>query len=154
MPRALSPSRLSHLQALGGPHKRPHFSSAVVSVSPRCRLTSNIRVRCVSKSVGGGKFYLVKGTVCDVLTPHECVVQFDGGKIVEGVLDRQLETVVPKGSGRIAVVGGRLKGQRGKMVAKVDGGEAASVQLTSDFSMHTLQLDLIAEYVGPLDEYD
>lgn len=96
----------------------------------------------------------MKGTICDVVTPHECTVQFDGGKIIEGVADRHLETVVPKGSGRVVLVGGRHKGQRGKMMAKVDGGEAASVQLTTDFSMHTVSLDHIAEYVGPLDELD
>lgn len=108
----------------------------------------------MSKSAGGGAFYLVKGTVCDVVTPHECSIRFDNGKLADGISDRQLETVVPKGSGRVQVVGGRLKGQRGKMVAKVDGGEAASVQLTSDFSMHTLPLDHIAEYVGPHDDFD
>jgi G patch domain/KOW motif-containing protein len=94
---------------------------------------------------------LKKGVVVDVLTPRECVVEInDSGEVLSGVPQRVLETALPKRGGRVAVVLGPKKGQRGKLLDKK--GEAASVQLSEDFTVQNFTLDQIAEYVG--DEED
>jgi G patch domain/KOW motif-containing protein len=114
-------------------------------------LQGNTRVRIVSKSFEGGRLYLKKGVVVDVLTPRECVVEInDSGEVLNGVPQRVLETALPKRGGRVAVVLGPHKGQRGKLLDKK--GEAASVQLSEDFTVQNFTLDQIAEYVG--DEED
>jgi len=114
-------------------------------------LQGNTRVRIVSKSFEGGRLYLKKGVVVDVLTPRECVVEInDSGEVLSGVPQRVLETALPKRGGRVAVVLGPKKGQRGKLLDKK--GEAASVQLSEDFNVQNFTLDQIAEYVG--DEED
>ena len=60
-------------------------------------LQGNTRVRIVSKSFEGGRLYLKKGVVVDVLTPRECVVEInDSGEVLSGVPQRVLETALPK----------------------------------------------------------
>ena len=82
-------------------------------------LQGNTRVRIVSKSFEGGRLYLKKGVVVDVLTPRECVVEInDSGEVLNGVPQRVLETALPKRGGRVAVVLGPHKGQRGKLLDK------------------------------------
>jgi G patch domain/KOW motif-containing protein len=114
-------------------------------------LQGNTRVRIVSKSFEGGRLYLKKCVVVDVLNPRECVVEIiDSGEVLTGVPQRVLETALPKRGGRVAVLVGPKAGQRGKLVDK--NGEAASVQLSEDFTVHNFSLDHIAEYVGEEDD--
>tara|TARA_B110000977_G_scaffold53537_2_gene72806 strand:- start:306 stop:1757 length:1452 start_codon:yes stop_codon:yes gene_type:complete len=114
-------------------------------------LRGNTRVRIVSKSFENGRLYLKKCTVVDVLTPRECVLEIaESGEVLTGVPQRVLETALPKRGGRVAVLMGPKAGQRGKMLDKK--GEAASVQLSDDFTIHNFKLEHIAEYVG--DEED
>jgi G patch domain/KOW motif-containing protein len=118
-------------------------------------LTPHVRVRVVSQRLAGGAHYLKKGTVVDVLSPGVCMLQLDdGGGLLDTVPQRCLETLLPKRAGRVAVVAGRYRGQRAKMLSRDSAGGTANVQLHADFSMHTLPLDAIAEYVGPHDELD
>jgi G patch domain/KOW motif-containing protein len=63
-----------------------------------------------------------------------------------------LETALPKRGGRVAVLAGAHRGKRGKLLEK--SGDAGSVQLNDDFSVHSLSLDAIAEYTGAIDEED
>mmetsp|Transcript_14895 Transcript_14895/g.36013 ORF Transcript_14895/g.36013 Transcript_14895/m.36013 type:complete len:489 (-) Transcript_14895:1573-3039(-) len=115
-------------------------------------LYPGIRVRIVSKSFLGGRHYLKKAVVADVLSPRECVLELEGGEALSNVPQRALETALPKRGGRIAILQGPFRGQRGKMLDK--SGEAASVQLNEDFSIHNFSLDAIAEYTGVADEND
>lgn len=117
---------------------------------PRAWLYSNIRVRIVSKSFQGGRLYLKKAVVADVLSPRECVLELEGGEVLSNVSQRVLETALPKRGERVMILQGPFRGQRGKMLDKK--GEAASVQLNEDFSLHNFTLDAIAEYTG--DEQD
>jgi G patch domain/KOW motif-containing protein len=113
-------------------------------------LYGGIRVRIVSKSFQGGRLYLKKAMVVDVLSPRECVLELEGGEVLSHVSQRVLETALPKRGGRVMVLNGQFRGQRGKLLDKK--GEAASVQLIEDFSLHNFKLDEIAEYTG--DEVD
>jgi G patch domain/KOW motif-containing protein len=122
-------------------------------------LAPHIRVRCVSRRLGNGAHYLRKGTVVDVLAPGVCMLRLDaddsaGTSLLEDVPQRALETLVPKRAGRVTVVSGRHRGTRAKMLSRDADAGTAHVQLCTDFSMHTLPLDAIAEYVGPADEHD
>jgi len=66
----------------------------------------------------GGRLYLKKAVVVDVLTPRECVVEVEGGEVLSDVPQRVLETALPKRGGRVAVLNGPFRGQRGKMLDK------------------------------------
>ncbi len=57
----------------------------------------------------GGRLYLKKGEVTDVMSPTRCSLRLEGsGESVDANQD-QLETVVPKKEGaRVLVVSGRL----------------------------------------------
>ena len=113
---------------------------------PKPWLYPNIRVRIVSKSFQGGRLYLKKAVVADVLSPRECVLELEGGEVMNNVPQRVLETALPKRGGRVTVLQGPFRGQRGTMLDKK--GEAASVQLVEDFSLHNFMLDAIAEHTG------
>ena len=110
------------------------------------RSFASTRVRIVSKSFQGGKYYLKKASVIDVLTPRTCVLQLEGGEVLTDVPQRALETALPKRGGAVTVLAGEHRGQRGTMLDKK--GETAAVQLTEDLSVHKICLDHIAEYTG------
>ena len=111
-----------------------------------------IRVRIVSKSFQSGRLYLKKAVVVDVVSPRECTLELENGEVLSNVPQRALETALPKRGGRVAVLAGAHRGKRGKLLEK--SGDAGSVQLNDDFSVHSLSLDAIAEYTGAIDEED
>lgn len=76
----------------------------------------------------------------------------DSGRVVSDVAQRCLETSLPKAGGRVLVVLGEHRGQRGKLIER--GSEKGTVQLNSDFSYHELPLESIAEYCGAHDNDD
>ncbi len=75
-------------------------------------------------------------------------LQYDLGQLARTKQPKQrvLETALPKRGGRVLGLQGPFRGQRGKMLDKK--GEAASVQLNEDFSLHNFKLDALAEYVA------
>lgn len=112
---------------------------------------ADIRVRVVSKSFEGGRLYLKKASVADVTAPRECVIELsETGEVLSRVPQRALETALPKRGGRVVVLAGERRGQRGKLLDKK--GEAASVQLAEDLAVQNFRLDDIAEYTG--EEHD
>tara|TARA_B100000405_G_scaffold283577_1_gene229239 strand:+ start:3856 stop:5337 length:1482 start_codon:yes stop_codon:yes gene_type:complete len=113
-------------------------------------LFASTRVRIVSKSFQGGKYYLKKASVVDVLTPRTCALQLEGGEVLTDVPQRALETALPKRGGAVVVLVGEHRGQRGTMLDKK--GEVAAVQLSEELSVHKISLDHIAEYTGALED--
>ena len=104
----------------------------------------------MSKSFQGGKYYLKKASVVDVLTPRTCALQLEGGEVLTDVPQRALETALPKRGGAVVVLVGEHRGQRGTMLDKK--GEVAAVQLSEELSVHKISLDHIAEYTGALED--
>uniref|UniRef100_A0A8C3UVJ3 G-patch domain and KOW motifs-containing protein n=1 Tax=Catharus ustulatus TaxID=91951 RepID=A0A8C3UVJ3_CATUS len=75
-------------------------------------LRRDLRVRCVDRSFRGGVFYNCKMQIEDLLAPDTCVCRTDDGRLVEGLPEASLETVVPRGgSERVMVVLGEHAGQ-------------------------------------------
>jgi len=117
-------------------------------------LTTYIRVRIVDKRLGRGKLYLKKGTVVDVHGPRSCDLRVDETReTVQGVSEKQLETLVPKTEGTpVIVLRGPLKWQKAKLLQRNTKTNAAAIQMASDFSIERLCLDDISEYVGPSED--
>ena len=90
----------------------------------------------------------------DVPQPTSCsIVVAETCEKLSGVLQSQLETVVPKEERRrVLVVLGRFRGQRAKLLRRDPQAGTAVVQLTADYSAQELSFDEVAEYVGPLGE--
>ena len=122
---------------------------AVAADTSRPWLTPRVRVRVVSQRLNGGAHYLKKGVIIDVVTPTECTIQLDdGGKLVDNVPQRALETVLPKAKGApLCVVAGRFRGQHATLVGKDTGAGNAHVCLELDLSVVTVSLDEVAEFV-------
>lgn len=118
-------------------------------------LAPHIRVRIVSTSLRGGALYRKKALVVDCESPTVCSLRLDdGGSLLDGVAQGDLETAPPRKQGRVAVVAGRWRGSRGKMLSRDNASQTAAVQLNASFQLVTLGFDDIAEYAGEADEHD
>lgn len=84
--------------------------------------------------------------------PCRCSVVLDSGRVIGDVAQRQLETSLPKPGGRVVVVLGQNRGERGKLIERSS--DTGTVQLNTDFSLQKLPLDCIAEYCGVHDDED
>ncbi|KAL3685499.1 hypothetical protein R1sor_003521 [Riccia sorocarpa] len=117
-------------------------------------LRSRIRVRVISKTLNGGKLYLKKGVIVDVISPKECDILMDESReIIQAVKQEQVETALPKKGGRVMVVGGRdYRGKLGKLIER--GTEKGVVQLEESFQIETMDLDHLAEYTADSHELD
>lgn len=123
-------------------------SKSSSSASQECWLRPNIMVRIVSKSFHGAKYYNKKVLVMDVVSRDECVVQIEGGRIVEGVKQSMLETVLPADGGPVIIVRGKRKNQCGTLYQRNRRDETVSVQLNEDMEIVTLSMDDVAQFVG------
>lgn len=123
-------------------------------------LVPSIRVRIISKTFEKGRYYLKKGYIVDVPMPsHADVVVRDsddseGGKLIKKMSKRDLETVLPKPGGRILVLRGKHRGERGKLLEKNNREGWAQIQLQESFKIVTKNMDDVAEYVGAMDDLD
>jgi G patch domain/KOW motif-containing protein len=116
-------------------------------------LRSHIRVRIISKDFKGGKLYLKKGRVIDVVDPTTCDLLLDeNGMVVQGVKQDVLETAIPKRGGAILVVQGKHRGVLGKLMERDSDKGIGVVQKEDTYEMLTLSLDHIAEFVGDPNE--
>ncbi|KAK9716076.1 hypothetical protein RND81_06G209700 [Saponaria officinalis] len=112
-------------------------------------LMSHIKVRVISKELKGGRYYLKKGEVVDVIGPGICDISMDEGKeIVRGVDQDILETALPRRGGFVIVLLGKHKGVYGKLVEKDSEKETGIVQDADTLEMFDVRLEQIAEYLG------
>eukprot|EP00048_Salpingoeca_helianthica_P012250 m.176872 g.176872 ORF g.176872 m.176872 type:complete len:536 (+) comp15345_c5_seq27:1032-2639(+) len=115
----------------------------------------NLRVRMVSEKYAGGAYYNKKVVVRDVPAPGECVCMTDNGKYLEGVREKDLETVVPRDADALVmVVRGPGRGSRGKLIQRLLDKEQVVVQLAGEGAARTFGLDDVCEYVGERTEED
>ncbi|XP_058684597.1 LOW QUALITY PROTEIN: G-patch domain and KOW motifs-containing protein-like [Poecile atricapillus] len=130
-------------QPRGAPPVPPHW------------LHRDLRVRCVDRAFRGGRFYNCKMQIEDLLAPDTCVCRTDDGRLVEGLREASLETVVPRGSSdRVMVVLGEHKGKVGRILEREPERGRALVQLGRDAAPQVLPLpyDSICHYLGGSDD--
>ena len=83
-----------------------------------------------------------------IVDPYRFTVKMDDGKLLEGVRERQVETVLPKRpGGRLVVVRGQHKGARGTLIERNRSANEVAVLLEEDQVAFTCGPDDAAELV-------
>jgi len=110
----------------------------------------HIRVRVISKKLGGGCYYNKKGRVEDVTSQTTFILVMDSGQLIENVHQPEVETVIPKTGGRVVILAANRdhKGEVGKLMDRSTKKATALVQLDSDLSVVKFSFDHIAEYLA------
>lgn len=112
-------------------------------------LKSHIRVRIISKSLAGGRLYLKKGQVVDVVGPYMCDIAMDESKeLIQGVEQELLETALPRRGGPVLVLYGRHKGVYGNLVERDLDREMGVVRDADSQELLDVKLEQVAEYMG------
>ncbi|XP_011018394.1 PREDICTED: protein MOS2-like [Populus euphratica] len=112
-------------------------------------LRSHIRVRIITKDLKGGKLYLKKGEVVDVVGPYKCDVSMDESReLVQGVDQDLLENALPRRGGPVLVLYGKHRGAYGNLVQRDMDREVGVVQDYGSHELLNVKLEQIAEYVG------
>ncbi|KAL2768750.1 G-patch domain and KOW motifs-containing protein [Daubentonia madagascariensis] len=115
-------------------------------------LHRDLRVRFVNKLHKGGRYYNTKMTIEDVLSPDTCVCRTDEGRVLEGLREDMLETLVPKAEGDcVMVVLGPHTGRVGHLLDRDRARSRALVQLQGENQVVELHYDAVCQYVGPSD---
>ncbi|XP_012507781.1 PREDICTED: G patch domain and KOW motifs-containing protein isoform X2 [Propithecus coquereli] len=115
-------------------------------------LHRDLRVRFVNKLHKGGQYYNTKMTIEDVLSPDTCVCRTDEGRVLEGLREDMLETLVPKAEGDcVMVVLGPHAGRVGHLLGRDRARSRALVQLRRENQVVELHYDAVCQYVGPSD---
>jgi G patch domain/KOW motif-containing protein len=118
-------------------------------------LRSHIKVRIVSKDWKGGRLYLKKGKVVDVVGPTTCDITMDETQeLVQGVDQELLETALPRRGGPVLVLSGKHKGVYGNLVEKDLDKETGVVRDLDNHKMLDVRLDQVAEYMGDMDDIE
>ncbi|XP_004465074.1 G-patch domain and KOW motifs-containing protein isoform X1 [Dasypus novemcinctus] len=115
-------------------------------------LRRDLRVRFVDKLHKGGQYYNTKMTIEDVLTPDTCVCRTDEGRVLEGLRENMLETLIPKAEGDcVMVVLGPQAGRVGRLLDRDRERSRALVQLRRNNQLVELHYDAVCQYMGPSD---
>ncbi|XP_078219350.1 G-patch domain and KOW motifs-containing protein [Callithrix jacchus] len=150
-----------HIQQDNSERKRKHLpgrqnglTAKIEKAAPRSRhwLHRDLRVRFVDKMYKGGQYYNTKMIIEDVLSPDTCVCQTDEGRVLEGLREDMLETLVPKAEGdRVMVVLGPQAGRVGHLLSRDRARSRALVQLPRENQVVELHYDAVCQYTGPSD---
>ncbi|KAI3881060.1 hypothetical protein MKW92_050612 [Papaver armeniacum] len=112
-------------------------------------LISHIRVRVVSKKFRGGKLYMKKGEIVDVVEQSVCDIAMDESKdVIQGVKQDILETVIPRCGGAVVILYGKHKGVFGNLVERDIEKETGVVRDADNHELLNVHLEQIAEYIG------
>lgn len=107
-------------------------------------LREGIRVKIVSRSIGGSKAYLQKGTVLDVYARGQATVRLDDRTVLDKVGERHVETIVPAVGSMCVVLLGEYKGQHATLLEKRRDDQRVIVQLSDDLEVVELDMDYIS----------
>uniref|UniRef100_A0A5B7BU07 Putative G-patch domain-containing protein n=1 Tax=Davidia involucrata TaxID=16924 RepID=A0A5B7BU07_DAVIN len=112
-------------------------------------LASHIRVRIISKELKGGRLYLKKGEVVDMVGRTTCDISMDESReLIQGVNEDLLETVLPRRGGPVLILYGKHKGVYGNLVERDIENETGVVRDADTHALLNVGLDQIAEYMG------
>ncbi|XP_044540278.1 G-patch domain and KOW motifs-containing protein-like [Gracilinanus agilis] len=119
-------------------------------------LRRDLRVRFVDRRHHKGRYYNTKMIIEDVLSPDTCVCRTDEGRLLEGLREDMLETLIPKEEkAAVMVVLGPQRGQVGRILGRDKERSQALVQLLQGEGEGTvlrLDFDAVCQYVGPVAE--
>uniref|UniRef100_A0A2K6T9K5 G-patch domain and KOW motifs-containing protein n=1 Tax=Saimiri boliviensis boliviensis TaxID=39432 RepID=A0A2K6T9K5_SAIBB len=128
-----------------------HIHEKAATRSPHW-LHRDLRVRFVDKMYKGSQYDNTKMIIEDVLSPDTCVCQTDEGRVLKGLREDMLETVVPKAEGnRVMVVLGPQAGRVGHLLSQDRAQSRALMQLPRENQVVELHSDAICQYTGPSD---
>jgi len=118
---------------------------------PLAWVVPSIRVRIISTSLLGGKYYQKKARVEDVVSISKFTLVAEDGKVIEDVREKDVETALPKPGGRVRILRGSSvkkehQGQSGKLLERSSSAAKAAVQL-DNMEIVTLSFDDVAELV-------
>ncbi|KAL0330961.1 UNVERIFIED_CONTAM: protein MOS2 [Sesamum angustifolium] len=129
--------------------KRGQEKEKVGSESQVHWLRNHIRVRIISEKLKGGRLFLKKGVVVDVVGPQLCDISMDESReLVQGVEQEVLETALPKRGGPVLVLYGRHKGVYGNLLERDSEKETGLVRDADTHELLNVRLEQIAEYTG------
>ncbi|KAL8482032.1 hypothetical protein ACS0TY_028258 [Phlomoides rotata] len=112
-------------------------------------LRNHIRVRIISEELKGGRLFLKKGVVVDVVGPGVCDISIDeSSELVQGIDQKLLETALPKRGGPVLVLYGRHKGVYGSLLERDSDKEMGVVRDADTHELLNVKLEEIAEYTG------
>ncbi|XP_067949149.1 G-patch domain and KOW motifs-containing protein-like [Watersipora subatra] len=119
------------------------------SHSPKHWVQPLLKVKIVDRKYKDGRYYSSKVIVDDVL-PDSLVCKTESGRLLEGLRENQLESVIPRESNsHVMVVAGEHKKEIGLLLQRNKDKEQVTVQLLSDRSvLITLHYDYVCEYTG------
>ena len=110
-------------------------------------LARGLRVRIVSERLAHGRLYNTKVRVVEVVQPTLCSVLTDAGKLVEGVKQRQLETLVPRDIGcTVMILTGPYRRTLGRLLERDSKRERVWVQPHDDSQPIRLTFDGVCEW--------
>ncbi|XP_040201066.1 G-patch domain and KOW motifs-containing protein-like, partial [Rana temporaria] len=117
-------------------------------------LHQDLKVRFINKHYSGGKYYISKMLVEDVVSPTSCICRTESGRILEDIKQKKLETVIPKEEGaHVMVVLGKHRGQVGRILHRDWQKSRALVQLQGHQDGEaTLSYDVICHYTGEYED--
>ena len=107
-------------------------------------LREGIRVKVVSRSVGGSRAYLQKGTVLDVYSRGRASLRLDDGSVLDEVNERHVETIVPAVGAPCLVLLGEHRGQTAVLLERRRDQQSVLVQLSEELEVVELDMDSIA----------
>ncbi|XP_035675737.1 G-patch domain and KOW motifs-containing protein-like isoform X2 [Branchiostoma floridae] len=136
---------------------KEHRSSPCQSrpVQQACWMRPQLRVRVIDKHYKNGKYYNAKVAIDDVTDAETCTCVTEDGRVIDGVKQPMLETVIPKTEpGYILVVGGKYKGQKAEIIGKDKKNCIATVQFLPDREKTVkVSYDDICQYLGDVETY-
>jgi G patch domain/KOW motif-containing protein len=127
-----------------GSHNSKGTADAAQQRAPVYWLREGIRVKVVSKSVGGQRAYLQKGTVLDVYARGRASVRLDDGTVLDEVGERHVESIVPAVGGSCVVLLGPHRGQAAVLMQRLADMQRVVVQLGEDLEVVELDMDDVA----------
>jgi hypothetical protein len=127
-----------------GSHNSKATADAAQQRAPVYWLREGIRVKVVSKSVGGQRAYLQKGTVLDVYARGRASVRLDDGTVLDEVGERHVESIVPAVGGSCVVLLGPHRGQAAVLMQRLADMQRVVVQLGEDLEVVELDMDDVA----------
>jgi len=125
----------------------PKLAPRKIKKKPLKWVQEGLRVRIVTKDFGK-KYYKQKAIVLAIKNTYYFPVRAEESrKTLQGVVEKDVETALPKTGGLVVILRGEHKGQRGTLMRKNKKKQTADVQLLEDLTIVNMDYDDICQSV-------